>query len=188
MRAAVILALAALPPARASAATCHTYTPAEQADATLMCASAVDYEFAVPAGFHPDEAARALVGGDDAAESARLHASLDAPCKAALKKLACSCRRPFFSSPAADAPTLELDAVVSMASVRWPRRRLHDHQRVDASRERAAAVSRWPCTKLTNAAQASRPTPRAAPRHNPARRPATPSLLYAPRTCWRTSA
>ena len=96
MRAAVLLALAALPPARASAATCHTYTPAEQADATLMCASAVDYDFAVPAGFHPDEAARALVGGDDAAESARLHASLDAPCKAALKRLACACRRPFF--------------------------------------------------------------------------------------------
>ena len=67
MRAALLLALAALPPARASAATCHTYTPAEQADATLMCAAAVDYEFAVPAGFHPDEAARALVGGDDAA-------------------------------------------------------------------------------------------------------------------------
>ena len=104
MRAAVILALAALPPARASAATCHTYTPAERADATLMCAAAIDYDFAVPAGFHPDEAARALVGGDDAAESARLHASLDAPCKAALKKLACSCRRPFFSSPAADPP------------------------------------------------------------------------------------
>ena len=74
MRAALVLALAALPPARASAATCHTYTPAEQADATLMCASAVDYEFSMPAGFHPDEAARALVGGDDAAESARLHA------------------------------------------------------------------------------------------------------------------
>ena len=106
MRAALLLALAALPPARASAATCHTYTPAEQADATLMCAAAIDYDFAVPAGFHPDEAARALVGGDDAAESARLHASLDAPCKAALKKLTCSCRRPFFSSPAADAPTL----------------------------------------------------------------------------------
>ena len=96
MRAAVILALAALPHAQASAATCHTYTPAEQADATLMCAAAIDYEFAVPAGFHPDEAARALVGGDDAAESARLHASLDAPCKAALKKLACFRRRPFF--------------------------------------------------------------------------------------------
>ena len=103
MRAAVILALAALPRAHASAATCHTYTPAEQADATLMCAAAIDYDFAVPAGFHPDEAARALVGGDDAAESARLHASLDAPCKAALKKLACAYRRPFFSSPAADA-------------------------------------------------------------------------------------
>ena len=116
MRAAVILALAALPPARASAATCHTYTPAEQADATLMCAAAIDYKFAVPAGFHPDEAARALVGGDDAAESARLHASLDAPCKAALKKLACCCRRPFFSSPAADAPTLELDVFMKMAS------------------------------------------------------------------------
>ena len=97
MRAAVILALAALPPAHASAATCHTYTPAEQADATLMCAAAIDYEFAVPAGFHPDEAARALVGGDDAAESARLHASLDVTCKAALKRLACCCRRPFFS-------------------------------------------------------------------------------------------
>ena len=97
MRAALLLALAALPPARASAATCHTYTPAEQADATLMCASAVDYEFSMPAGFHPDEAARALVDGDDAAESARLHASLDAPCKAALKRLACRCRRPFFS-------------------------------------------------------------------------------------------
>ena len=97
MRAAVILALAALPPAHASAATCHTYTPAERADATLMCAAAIDYDFAVPAGFHPDEAARALVGGDDAAESARLHASLDTPCKAALKKLACRCRRPFFS-------------------------------------------------------------------------------------------
>ena len=115
MKAALLLALAALPPARASA---------------------VDYEFSMPAGFHPDEAARALVGGDDAAESARLHASLDAPCKAALKKLACSCRRPFFSSPAADAPTLELDAVASMASVRSPRRRLHDHQRVDASRKK----------------------------------------------------
>ena len=106
MRAALLLALAALPPARASAATCHTYTTEEQADATLMCASAVDYEFSMPAGFHPDEAARALVGGDDAAESARLHASLDAPCKAALKKLACRCRRPFFSSLSADTPTL----------------------------------------------------------------------------------
>ena len=180
MRAAVILALAALPPARASAATCHTYTPAEQADATLMCASAVDYEFAVPAGFHPDEAARALVGGDDAAESARLHASLDAPCKAALKKLACSCRRPFFSSLRAGPPTLELDAVASMASMK-PRRRLHDHQRVDASRERAAASFRDGIVPPRT--QASRPTPRAAPRHNPARRPATPSLLYAPRTC-----
>ena len=116
MRAAVILALAALPPAHASAATCHTYTPAEQADATLMCAAAVDYEFAVPAGFHPDEAARALVGGDDAAESARLHASLDAPCKAALKKLACFHRRPFFPSLRAGPPALELDAVASMAS------------------------------------------------------------------------
>ena len=40
MRAAVVLALAALPPAAASAATCHTYTPAERADATLMCAAA----------------------------------------------------------------------------------------------------------------------------------------------------
>ena len=116
MRAAVILALAALPPARASAATCHTYTPAERADATLMCAAAIDYEFAVPAGFHPDEAARALVGGDDAAESARLHASLDAPCKAALKKLACSCRRPFFSSLRAVAPALEHDVFMKMAS------------------------------------------------------------------------
>ena len=121
MRAALLLALAALPPARASAATCHTYTPAEQADATLMCAAAVDYDFAVPAGFHPDEAARALVGGDDAVESARLHASLDAPCKAALKKLACRCRRPFFPSLSADAPTLgtrrgRVAGVDSMAS------------------------------------------------------------------------
>ena len=180
MRAALLLALAALPPARASAATCHTYTPAERADATLMCAAAVDYEFSMPAGFHPDEAARALVGGDDAAESARLHASLDATCKAALKKLACRYRRPFFLLSRRTRPPLELDAVASMASVRSPRRRLHDHQRVDASRERGAAVSRW--TPAT-ATQASRPTPRAAPRHNPARRPATPSLLYAPRTC-----
>ena len=70
MKAALLLALAALPPARASAATCHTYTPAERADATLMCAAAVDYEFSMPAGFHPDEAARALVGGDDAADGA----------------------------------------------------------------------------------------------------------------------
>ena len=116
MRAALLLALAALPPARASAATCHTYTPAEQADATLMCAAAIDYDFAVPAGFHPDEAARALVGGDDAAESARLHASLDATCKAALKKLACAYQRPFFSSLRAGPPTLELDAVASLAS------------------------------------------------------------------------
>ena len=121
MRAAVILALAALPPARASAATCHTYTPAEQADATLMCAAAIDYDFAVPAGFHPDEAARALVGGDDAAESARLHASLDATCKAALKKLACFRRRPFFSSLSANTSTLGIrrgpvDGVDSMAS------------------------------------------------------------------------
>ena len=183
MRAAVILALAALPPARASAATCHTYTPAERADATLMCAAAIDYEFAVPAGFHPDEAARALVGGDDAAESARLHASLDTPCKAALKKLACFRRRPFFSSFRAGPPTLDLDAVTLIASTRWLRRRRRGRPRVDASRERAAAVSRWPCTKLTNATQASRPTPRAAPRHNPARRPATPSPRRAPRTC-----
>ena len=121
MRAALLLAPAALPPARVSAATCHTYTPAERADATLMCASAVDYEFAMPAGFHPDEAARALVGGDDAAESARLHASLDAPCKAALKKLACACRRPFLSSRSADTPTLgtrrgRVDGVDSMTS------------------------------------------------------------------------
>ena len=121
MRAALLLALAALPPARASAATCHTYTPAEQADATLMCAAAIDYDFAVPAGFHPDEAARALVGGDDAAESARLHASLDAPCKAALKKLACCRRRPFFSSLAADTPTLgtrrgRVDGIGAIAS------------------------------------------------------------------------
>ena len=121
MRAALLLALAALPPARASAATCHTYTPAERADATLMCAAAIDYEFSMPAGFHPDEAARALVGGDDAAESARLHASLDATCKAALKKLACFRRRPFFSSLSADAPTLgtrrgRVDGVDSMTS------------------------------------------------------------------------
>ncbi len=125
MRAAVILALAALPPARASAATCHTYTPAEQADATLMCAAAIDYDFAVPAGFHPDEAARALVGGDDAAESARLHASLDAPCKAALKKLACCGRRPFFSSLSADTPTLgtrrgRVDGVGAIAATPSP--------------------------------------------------------------------
>ena len=183
MRAAVILALAALPHAHASAATCHTYTPAEQADATLMCAAAIDYDFAVPAGFHPDEAARALVGGDDAAESARLHASLDAPCKAALKKLACSCRRPFFPSLRAVAPTLELDVFMKMASSGNRVASTTCRQSVDASRERAAAVSRWPCTKLTNATQASRPTPRAAPRHNPARRPATPSPRRAPRTC-----
>ena len=134
----------------------------------------------------PDEAARALVGGDDAAESARLHASLDAPCKAALKKLACRCRRPFFSSLRAGPPTLELDTVAAMASTRWPRRRLHDHQRVDASRERAAASFRDGIVPPRT--QASRPTPRAAPLHNPARRPATPSLLYAPRTCSPTSA
>ena len=181
MRAALLLALAALPPARASAATCHTYTPAERADATLMCASAVDYEFSMPAGFHPDEAARALVGGDDAAESARLHASLDATCKAALKKLACCRRRPFFPSLRAGPPTLEPDVVASMASVRSPRRRLHDHQRVDAS---AREPRRVHCSNThERATQASRPTPRAAPRHSPARRPATPSLLYAPRTC-----
>ena len=116
MRAALLLALAALPPARASAATCHTYTPAERADATLMCAAAVDYEFSMPAGFHPDEAARALVGGDDAAESARLHASLDAPCKAALKKLACRCRRPFFFLSAPSRPHSNSTFVASMAS------------------------------------------------------------------------
>ena len=108
-------------PARASAATCHTYTPAEQADATLMCASAIDYEFAVPAGFHPDEAARALVGGDDAAESARLHASLDAPCKAALKKLRLFLPAPLLSfSPRRRAHTRtrrgRVDGVDSMAS------------------------------------------------------------------------
>ena len=187
MRAALLLALAALPPARASAATCHTYTPAEQADATLMCASAVDYEFSMPAGFHPDEAARALVGGDDAAESARLHASLDATCKAALKKLACRYRRPFFLLSRRTRPPLELDAVASMASVRSPRRRLHDHQRVDASRAREARPCREGIDQRPRT-QASRPTPRAAPRHSPASRPATPSLLYVPRTCSRTSA
>ena len=182
MRAAVILALAALPPAHASAATCHTYTPAEQADATIMCAAAIDYDFAVPAGFHPDEAARALVGGDDAAETARLHASLDTPCKAALKKLACLRPAPLlFFSPRRPAHTRRgrVDGVF-----RKPRR-LDDvpSERRRVARERAAAVSRWPCAKLTNATQASRPTPRAAPRHNPARRPATPSPRPAPRTC-----
>ena len=120
MRAALLLALAALPPARASAATCHTYTPAEQADATLMCAAAIDYEFSMPAGFHPDEAAIALVNGDDAAESARLHASLDAPCKAALKKLACAYRRPFFFIPRRPAHTRtrlgRVDGVGAIAS------------------------------------------------------------------------
>ena len=181
MRAAVILALAALPPARASAATCHTYTPAEQADATLMCASAVDYEFAVPAGFHPDEAARALVGGDDAAESARLHASLDAPCKAALKKLACFRRRPFFPSLRAGPPTLELDAVAAMAS--------SGNRVASTTPSESRRVARESRGRVANGlvqrprTQASRPTPRAAPRHNPARRPATPSPRRAPRTC-----
>ena len=144
MRAAVILALAALPPARASAATCHTYTPAEQADATLMCAAAVDYEFSarrLPSGrgrpglswrrrrrrerAPPRVAGCALQGG---AQEARLF--LPAPLL-------------FFSR--AGAPALELDVVASMASVRSPRRRA-DHQRDDASRERAAAVSRWHCS------------------------------------------
>jgi len=87
----LLLAVALLHGARAAAATCHTYTPEETTDATLLCAASVDYAFDVPAGYHADEAARALVGGDDPAALARLHAALDAPCKAALKKLACAC-------------------------------------------------------------------------------------------------
>ena len=71
---------------------------------------------AVPAGFHPDEAARALVGGDDAAESARLHASLDAPCKAGAQEARLFLPAPLLSSLRAVAPALELDAVASMAS------------------------------------------------------------------------
>ena len=56
MRAAVILALAALPPAHASAATCHNLHAGGTGRRHAHVRAAVDYEFSMPAGFHPDEA------------------------------------------------------------------------------------------------------------------------------------
>ena len=173
--------------ASASAATPpHLHAGAAQASTTLM-SSALGHRLrnACPPASIPTRPP-GPVGGDDAAESAR------APRVRSTRPA-----RPRSRSspvPSAGAPSPSLRAVGGPTRTRRGRVDGVFRNRVASTtpsesrrvaRESRVEFSRWHCS-ATNAG--SRPTPRAAPLHHPARRPATPSLLYAPRTCWRTSA
>ena len=88
MRALVSLALL-LPRA---AAACAAYAAEDAADASLLCAEVVDYDFAPLAGGAAGNNARAveLAGGDGRTKATQVWLRLDVACKSAVKRLACA--------------------------------------------------------------------------------------------------